>query len=133
MQNGEVVYVQNFYRTTQKSCAAKAIVYCEARDKLIDIYYLDDKRQLQTLSADSSLINLCNNHPQAFTQIHRHFIVRTELMEFIVSSGLPPANRRVSISHINHTLPISRRRLSIVKAALASLDLHAKNQVHATP
>lgn len=131
MQNGEKVYVQTLYRTIQKSCAAKAIVYCEARDKLIEFHYLDEKRQLQMLMFTGSLLYLRLDHPDAFTQIHRHFIVRTELMEFLVPSAIT-INRQLSVSHLNYPLPVSRRRLPMVKAALASLDSHAKNQVHSS-
>lgn len=132
MQNGETIYTQFYYKAHHQTCTAENILYCEAIEKVVDIHYLDSAGTHCTLMVNNiSLAQMQRDHLGSFVQVNRNLIVRDKHMQLI----LPTATGKDHVMYVHHVseqLPISRRRLSLVKTAFA-LEQHAKNQVLPSP
>lgn len=91
------------------SCLAHQIVYAEAKEKIIEVYYLDsgNKPKSFILPASASLSQIISEHGDGFIKVNRNYLVNTVALTGVFPVG--PKEFGCSVTGFGGVIPVSRR------------------------
>lgn len=104
------------------SCLAHQIVYAEAKEKIVEVYYLDsgNKPKSFVLSAHTSLSQLVADHGDGFIKVNRNYLVNT-----VALTGVFPTSDKetgCSVTGFGGVIPVSRRSAITASRIYKSLN-----------
>lgn len=119
---------QQYYASRQSShavipsCLAHQIVYAEAKEKVVELFYLDSggKPKSFVLPSSMSLSQLVADHGDGFIKVNRNFLVNT-----VALTGVFPTSDKetgCSVTGFGGVIPVSRRSAITASRIYKSLN-----------
>lgn len=115
--------VVNHTESTKKVVSAYQIVYAEAKEKIVELFYMvegSDKLRSLQLPAKASLSQIMCAHGDAFIKVNRNYLVNTVML-----TGVFPVSDKehgCTVKGATGVIPVSRRSVTLARRAYAQVN-----------